>query len=86
MTISELTAGQGSVNVQGTITEVGETRSFNKFGKELKVGNAILKDDSGSIKLTLWNDDADKYKEGDSVEIVECKPFSKKKTWEVIKR
>ena len=32
------------------------------------------------------HDENNKYKEGDSVEIVECKPFSKKKTWEVIKR
>ena len=26
------------------------------------------------------------FKEGDSVEIIECKPISKKKTWEVIDR
>ena len=69
MTIKELRAGQGNVNVQGTITEVGEIRIFNKFGKELKVANAILKDDSGTIKLTLWNDEADKYKEGDEIKI-----------------
>jgi len=69
MTIKELRAGQGNVNAQGTITEVGEIRTFNKFGKELKVANAILKDDSGTIKLTLWNDESDKYKEGDEIKI-----------------
>lgn len=69
MTISELSAGQGNVNVAGTITEVGEIKIFNKFGKELKVSNAILKDDSGTIKLTLWNDEASKFKEGDQVKI-----------------
>ena len=69
MTISELSAGQGNVNVDGTITEVGEVKTFNKFGKELKVSNAILKDDSGTIKLTLWNDEASKFKEGDQVKI-----------------
>ena len=69
MTISELSAGQGNVNVEGTITEVGEVKIFNKFGKELKVSNAILKDDSGTIKLTLWNDEASKFKEGDKVKI-----------------
>jgi replication factor A1 len=69
MAISELRAGQGNVNVQGTITEVGEIRTFNKFGRELKVANAILKDDSGTIKLTLWNDEADKHKEGDEIQI-----------------
>lgn len=69
MTISELSAGQGNVNVAGTIIEVGESKTFNKFGKELKVSNAILKDDTGTIKLTLWNDEASKFKEGDQVKI-----------------
>jgi len=69
MTIKELKSGQGNVNVQGVITEVGEIRVFNKFGRELKVANAILKDDTGTIKLTLWNDEANKYKEGDEIKI-----------------
>ena len=29
------------------------------------------------------HDENNKFKEGDFIEIVECKPFSKKKTWEV---
>ena len=62
--------GQGNVEVEGTITEIGETKNFNKFGKELSVANAILKDDSGSIKLTLWNDDVTRFKDGDKVKVV----------------
>jgi replication factor A1 len=68
--ISELTIGQGNVNVEGTIHEIGEMKSFNKFGKELKVANAMLKDDSGSVKLTLWNDDVSRFKDGDKIKIV----------------
>ncbi len=30
------------------------------------------------------HDEQNKYKEGDKVRITECKPISKKKTWEVI--
>jgi len=67
--ISELVVRQGNVDVEGTIKEVGEMKTFNKFGKELRVADAILEDDSGSIKLTLWNDDATSFKEGDSVKI-----------------
>lgn len=67
--ISELTPRQGNVDVEGVITEVGEVRTFNKFGKPLVVANAILKDDSGTVKLTLWNDDASKYKAGDKIKI-----------------
>ena len=32
------------------------------------------------------HDEKNKFKEGDEVKIAECKPFSKKKTWEVIDR
>lgn len=69
MKISGLRTNQGNVEVEGTIKEIGETRSFNKFGKQLSVANAILKDDSGSIKLTLWNDDINRFKNGDKVKV-----------------
>ena len=70
MKISELRTGSGSVEVEGVITELGDTRAFNKYGRELKVANAILKDDSGAVKLTLWNDDIMRFKEGDRIKII----------------
>ncbi len=30
------------------------------------------------------HDETNKFKEGEKVSIIECKPFSKKKTWQVI--
>ena len=69
MQISELRIAQGNVDVEGIITDIGDTRTFDKFGRELKVANAILKDDSGSIKLTLWNDDISRFKNGDKIKI-----------------
>ena len=32
------------------------------------------------------HDESNKFKEGDKVEITECAPISKKKTWEVMKK
>ncbi len=69
MKISELFPRQGNVEVEGTIKEVNEPRTFNKFGKELRVADAILEDDSGAVKLTLWNEDIDNFKEGDKIRI-----------------
>ncbi|MFA5174241.1 MAG: SOSS complex subunit B family protein [Candidatus Pacearchaeota archaeon] len=69
MKISELKTNQGNVEVEGTIKEIGEIRTFNKFGRELRVANAILSDDSGSVKLTLWNDDATRFSQGDKIKI-----------------
>ena len=41
-----------------------------KFGKPGRVCNAKVKDDSGEITLTLWNDDIDRVKIGDKVHII----------------
>jgi len=67
--IADLTSGQGNVDVEGIISEIGDTRTFNKFGKELSVANATLKDDSGAIKLSLWNEDVTRFKNGDNIKI-----------------
>ncbi len=67
--ISELKTGQGKVDIEAVIESIEEPRSFEKFGKEIKVANAVLKDESGSIKLTLWNDEIDKVKPGSRIKI-----------------
>lgn len=81
MEISKLNSGQGNVEVEGVITEIGETRTFAKYGKNLTVANAILSDDSGSIKLSLWNDDVKRFKEGDKIKIINgyCSEFQGEK-------
>ena len=37
-----------------------------------------------SSKKYHAHDEKNKFKEGEKVSIVECKPFSKKKTWQVV--
>jgi len=69
MKISDLKIGQGNVDVEAEVKSMGEPRVFNKFGRELKVCNAVIFDDSGEIKLTLWNEDIDKVKAGDKIRI-----------------
>ena len=57
------------INVQGKIVKTAEIRNVNtKFG-ETKVCDAYLADDSGSIQLTLWGEDAENVKDGDKVSI-----------------
>ena len=69
MKISELKPGQGSVEVEASVEKVGEVREFNKFGKQLRVATAVIKDDSGSMELSLWNEDIEKVKAGDQIKI-----------------
>ena len=67
--VSELKANQGKIDVEGTITALKPARSFNKFGKEGKVRNGTLKDDSGEVELSLWNEQADQVNTGDKIQI-----------------
>ncbi len=69
MNISELKSGSSKVEIEGEIVSIDETREINKYGRKLRVANATIKDDSGSITLTLWNEDIDKVKAGDKIKI-----------------
>ena len=69
MKISELKAGQGKVDVEVVVKSKAEPRTFNKYGKDLRVCNAVVSDDSGDISFSLWNDDIDKINIGDKVKV-----------------
>ena len=69
-TVAEAKDMKSGIKVQGKIRDKGEVRTVNtKFG-ETKVCDAYLEDESGGrIKLTLWADDTEKVKDGDTVSI-----------------
>lgn len=69
MKVSEIKPNQGSISIEADVIEVEPAREINKYGKALRVANAILQDDSGSIKLTLWNAEIDNVHKGDRVKI-----------------
>lgn len=69
MQVSELEVRQGKVDMTLEITEKGEVREFEKFGKTGRVCNAKGKDESGEISLTLWDDQIDQVNVGDKVKI-----------------
>lgn len=69
MAIKDLQPRQGNAEVVGEITEIGDIREFQKFGKTGRVATAILKDETGEIKLSLWNEQIDNLKVGDKVRI-----------------
>lgn len=69
MKISEIQVRQGRIDVSGEIISKEESREFDKFGKKIKVCNAVLKDKSGKITLTLWNEEVDKVNVGNTIKI-----------------
>ncbi len=70
MNISELKPGTGNVEIQAEIVNLEPPREINKMGRTLRVANATLKDESGTVTLVLWNDDIDKVQVGNVVKIV----------------
>lgn len=69
MQIKDLKPKQGNVDIIVDVVDAGTPREFQKFGKPGKVATAIAKDETGDIKLTLWNEDIEKVKSGDKVHL-----------------
>ncbi len=69
MAIKDLQARQGNVNITAEVVEISEPRTFEKFGTQGRVANASIKDETGTVKLTLWNEQIDKVKTGDKISI-----------------
>jgi replication factor A1 len=70
MNISELKAGMRNVSITGKIDSVGEPRTVNlKAGGTNTVADAIISDESGSIKLSLWGEEINNVQPGDRVSV-----------------
>ncbi len=70
MKIADLKGEQSRVDVEGEIIEKGEPRTVNlRAGGTSNVADATIRDDSGSIKLSLWGDQIDIVDVGDRVRI-----------------
>jgi len=69
MEIKDLQANQGKVDLVVEVVNKDEPRTFEKFGKSGKVCNVKVKDASGEVKMTLWNDDVEKVNIGDKIHV-----------------
>jgi replication factor A1 len=68
--ITELRAGMSRVDVAATVIQLSEPRDVTtRRGEQMKVATARVKDDSGEISLTLWNEQIDQVKVGNTVKI-----------------
>jgi len=70
MNIGDLKAGMRNVNVMGKIETLREARTVNlRSGGTAQVADAILSDETGTIKLSLWDDQIQMVGEGDEVSV-----------------
>ncbi|HII29451.1 hypothetical protein COT48_00480 [Candidatus Woesearchaeota archaeon CG08_land_8_20_14_0_20_47_9] len=69
MKISELKIRDGNVELEADVADVGDAREFSKFGKPGRVATATIKDETGEIKLSLWNEQIDQIRPGMRIRI-----------------
>ncbi len=69
MNIKDIRPNTGNIEVVGEITDKGEPRGFEKFGKKGQVCKSTLADATGSVVLTLWNEDIEKVNVGDTIKV-----------------
>ncbi|HMK32405.1 MAG TPA: OB-fold nucleic acid binding domain-containing protein [Nitrosopumilaceae archaeon] len=69
--INQLKSGMTRLDkVEGTVESISEPRTVNlKAGGQAQVADAILKDETGQIKLTLWDAQIKMVKAGSKVSI-----------------
>jgi replication factor A1 len=74
-TIDSLSMGQSDVNVRGVVLDTDTIRTFDRDdGSEGRVSNITLGDETDRIRVTLWDERADRATEletGTAVEIVD---------------
>jgi replication factor A1 len=69
--IKELQTGMKRVEVEADVVDKGNARQVqSRFGNEtFNVADAVVQDDTGNIKLTLWNEQIDQVNVGDKIKI-----------------
>ncbi|MDY6819735.1 MAG: single-stranded DNA binding protein [Halobacteriales archaeon] len=74
-TIEELALGRSNVNLRGKVLATESVRTFDRDdGSEGRVSNLVLGDETGRIRVTLWDEMADRVEtlaEGQSIEVVD---------------
>lgn len=72
--VGEITEGMNDVNLAGKVLDISDIRTFmRKDGTEGKVSNVTLGDNTGTIRLSLWDEKAefiaDEIKVGDTLKV-----------------
>lgn len=70
MKISELKPGMKRIEIAAKVLSISDAREVTtRAGEQSRVAEAIVTDDSGTVKLTLWNEQIDQVKPNNNVAI-----------------
>ncbi|MFH1225046.1 MAG: OB-fold nucleic acid binding domain-containing protein [Candidatus Diapherotrites archaeon] len=69
MKVSELKARSGVPELTVEVVSIGEPRKFANEKGSGRVASAAVKDKTGEVRMSLWNEQIDQIKEGDKIKI-----------------
>nr|ADP09452.1 OB-fold nucleic acid binding domain protein [uncultured marine crenarchaeote E48-1C] len=74
--INDLKAGMKQIDLKAKVLEVPESkRVYTRHGNIAYVSNALIADETGSIRISLWNRQISTVSEGDMINIKSGKVF-----------
>ena len=75
--IEHLKPGMKHVNLKAKVLEIPKPKMvYTKWGTEAYISNALIGDETGTIRISLWNQQIDKVSEGDVIKIENFKVSS----------
>ena len=75
--IKDLRNGMRHINLKAKILEVAEPKHvFTRYGNHASVAEASIADETGTIKLCLWNGQIGSVSAGDTVQIENARVFA----------
>lgn len=70
MKASDIRPDMRRIDIELKVVEIEEPRTYvRRDGREGKVTTAVAEDDTGKIKVSLWDTDIDRVKVGDRIKI-----------------
>jgi replication factor A1 len=71
--IKNIAAGMRNVDISGKILQVYELREFNTGARQGKVANFLIGDETGTMRIVMWNDQAENIKKLNKGDVVKIK-------------
>jgi replication factor A1 len=68
--IRDLRSGMKQVNLRAKVLEIPRSKLvFTRYGNYASVANALIADETGTIKLCLWNEQIESVVTGDTIQV-----------------
>ncbi|KXA89368.1 hypothetical protein AKJ61_03035 [candidate division MSBL1 archaeon SCGC-AAA259B11] len=69
MKAGDVKPGMRNIDLELKVGGMGDPHTFEKKGEQGKVVTAVCEDGSGRVKVSLWDEDAERVETGDRIRV-----------------